>query len=55
MFDLSSKPQNQPKTSPEQNRYLSIDLPTICNKNPPQKANKSQELNTYLDFKQKIN
>jgi hypothetical protein len=45
MLDLSLKLKKQPKTSPEQNRRLPIDLPAIYNKNQPQKANKSQELN----------
>jgi hypothetical protein len=45
MFALSFKSKKQPKTSPEQNRRLPIDLPAIYNKKQPQKANKSQKLN----------
>jgi len=47
MFALSFKSKKQPKTSPDTNRLLPIDLPTICAKKTAQKANKSPELNTH--------
>jgi hypothetical protein len=38
MFDLSSKPKKQSKTSSVQKTTLPIDLPAICAKIQPQKA-----------------